>query len=174
VKPLTADEVMNYGAARIVIATGARWSTDGVNHMTHAPIPGADGRLPHILTPEQVFAGKKSIGKRVLIVNYDGYFMAPSLAEKFARAGHDVTVSSAGPLGAYMDFTLEGANMHRLLHGLGVNVMSETGCSRIEEGRAQLFNIWGDGHRREFKAMGNCRERKTRRTSGSSATRSSW
>ena len=53
-----------------------------------------------------------------------------------------------------MDFTLEGANMHRLLHGLGVNVMSETGCSRIEAGRAQLFNIWGDGHKREFKGSG--------------------
>jgi dimethylamine/trimethylamine dehydrogenase len=53
-----------------------------------------------------------------------------------------------------MDFTLEGANMHRLLYGLGVNVMSETGCSRIEAGRAQLFNIWGDGHKREFKGSG--------------------
>jgi dimethylamine/trimethylamine dehydrogenase len=154
VKLLTAEDVLSYGAARVVIATGAQWSTDGVNHMTHAPIPGADAGLAHILTPEQVFAGKKPVGKRVLVVNYDGYYMAPSLAEKFARAGHDVTVASAGPLGAYMDFTLEGANMHRLLHGLGVNVMSETGCSRIEAGRAQLFNIWGDGHKREFKGSG--------------------
>jgi dimethylamine/trimethylamine dehydrogenase len=50
VKPLTAEDALSYGAARVVIATGAHWSTDGVNYMTHAPIPGADAALSHILT----------------------------------------------------------------------------------------------------------------------------
>ena len=154
VKPMTADDIMDYGASRVVIATGAKWSTNGVNHITHSPIPGADASLPYVLTPEQVYEGKKPIGKRVLIVNYDAYYTAPSLAEKFARAGHEVTVSTVCGLGAYMEYTLEGANMQRLLHGLGINVIGEHGCSRIEQGRAELFNIWGDGHKREFKGAG--------------------
>ena len=154
VKPMTADDIMNYGASRVVIATGAKWSTNGVNHITHSPIPGADASLDYVLTPEQVYEGKKALGKRVLIVNYDAYYTAPSLAEKFARAGHEVTVATVCGLGAYMEYTLEGANMQRLLHGLGINVIGEHGCSKIEKGRAQLFNIWGDGHKREFKGAG--------------------
>ena len=154
VKPMTADDILAYGASRVVIATGAKWSTTGVNHRTHQSIPGADASLPHVLTPEQVFEGKKPVGKRVMIINYDPYYMAPSLAEKFARAGHEVTVATVGPLGAYMEFTLEGANMQRLIHGLGIKVLGETGCSKVEAGRVQLFNIWGEGHKREFKGSG--------------------
>ena len=92
VKPMTADDILTYGASRVIIATGAKWSTTGVNHRTHEPIPGADANLPHVLTPEQVYEGKKAVGKRVMIINYDAYYTAPSIAEKFARAGHDVTV----------------------------------------------------------------------------------
>jgi dimethylamine/trimethylamine dehydrogenase len=153
-KPMTADDIINYGASRVVIATGAKWSTTGVNHRTHEPITGADASLPYILTPEQVFEGKKTVGKRVMIINYDAYYTAPSLAEKFAREGHDVTVATVCPLGAYMDFTLEGANMQRLIHELGIKVIGETGCSKIENGRVELFHIWGDGYKREFNGTG--------------------
>jgi len=154
-KPMTADDVLAYGASRVVIATGAKWSTTGVNHRTHEPIPGADASLPHVLTPEQVFEGKKAVGKRVMIINYDPYYTAPSLAEKFARAGHDVTVATVCGLGAYMEYTLEGANMQRLLHELGIKILGETGCSRVEKGRVQLFNIWGEGYKRQFKGAGH-------------------
>jgi dimethylamine/trimethylamine dehydrogenase len=152
---MTTDEILSYGASRVIIATGARWSGTGVNFKTHDVIPGADASLPHVLTPEQVFEGKKPVGKRVMIINYDAYYMAPSLAEKFARAGHEVTVATVCGLGAYMEYTLEGANMQRLIHGLGVNVIGETGCSKVEKGRVQLFNIWGEGYKREFKGAGH-------------------
>jgi dimethylamine/trimethylamine dehydrogenase len=155
VKPMTADDILAYGASRVIIATGAKWSTTGLNHRTHEPIPGADASLPHVLTPEQVFEGKKAIGKRVMIINYDAYYMAPSLAEKFARAGHEVTVATVAPLGAYMDYTLEGANMQRLIHELGIKVLGEMGCSKVENGRVELFNIWGEGYKREYKGSGH-------------------
>lgn len=153
-KPMTAEEALSYGASRIIIATGAKWSPTGVNYTTHDAIPGADASLPYVLTPEQVFEGKKPVGKRVMILNYDPYFMAPSLAEKFARDGHDVTVASACALGGYMDYTLEAPNMHRLLNEFGVKVLGDMACSRVEEGRVQLFNIWGDGFKREYRGPG--------------------
>ena len=153
-KPLTADDVLDYGAERVVIATGARWNPDGLNHFTHAPIPGADASQPHCVTPEQVFSGEKKIGKRVMILNHDAYFMAPSLAEKFARDGHEVTVATVPPLGAYMHYTLEGQNMHRLVEDLEINVLGDMACSRVEPGRVQLYNIWGDSHKREYRGTG--------------------
>ena len=154
-KRLTADDVLQYGAERVVIATGSSWNTDGTNNLSHAPIPGADASQPHCLTPEQVFAGNKPIGKRVMILNHDTYFMAPSLAEKLARDGHEVTVASAVDLGSYMHFTLEAPNMHRLIHELGIEVISDHACSRIEPGRVELFNLWGDGYKRQYRGPGN-------------------
>lgn len=153
-KRMTADDVLNYGAEKVVIATGSSWNTDGVNCLTHAPIPGADASAPEQLTPEQVLAGKKPIGKRVVILNADTYFMAPSLAEKLATAGHEVTVVSGVHLANYMHFTLEYPNMMRRMHELHIEEIGDHFCSRIEKNRLEIYNIWGDGSRRTYRGPG--------------------
>ncbi|MFM9913692.1 MAG: FAD-dependent oxidoreductase [Methylophilaceae bacterium] len=153
-KRLTADDVLQYGADKVVIATGSSWNTDGNNCLTHEAIPGADASQPDQLTPEQVFEGKKKIGKRVVILNADTYFMAPSLAEKMAAAGHEVTIVSGVHLANYMHFTLEYPNMMRRLHELHVNEMGDHFCSKIEKGRLEIYNIWGDGSKRSYRGPG--------------------
>ena len=99
---LSAQDVREYGAEIVVVATGARWATDGLNFVTHEPIPGADASLAHVLTPEQVMLeGKDVPGERVLVYDADGYFMASGLAEKLAaegrigRAGHPARANRA-------------------------------------------------------------------------------
>ncbi|HXG29055.1 MAG TPA: FAD-dependent oxidoreductase [Nevskiales bacterium] len=154
VKPMTVDEALAYGADKIVVATGAAWNGDGTNALTHDPVPGIDAALPYILTPEQIFAGNKPIGKRVMILNCDQYFMAPSLAQKLREAGHEVTIASGVELGRYMHFTLEYPNMHRMLHELGIHVIGDVWASRVEEGRIELYNIWGDGYQRQYRGPG--------------------
>ena len=52
---LSAEDVLDYGAEIVVIATGARWRNDGMNGPTQAPIPGAEAA--NVYTPEQVFGG---------------------------------------------------------------------------------------------------------------------
>jgi dimethylamine/trimethylamine dehydrogenase len=153
-KAMTADAALGYGAEKIVIATGASWNTDGTNCLSHEPIPGADAAQPDQLTPEQLLEGKKPVGKRVVIVNADTYFMAPSLAEKLALAGHDVTLVSGVHLANYMHFTLEYPNMMRRLHELHVKEVNDTFCSRIEKGRLEVYNIWGDGSKRSYRGPG--------------------
>lgn len=154
-KRLTVDDVLNYGADKVVIATGAHWVADGDNCLTHTAVPGLDGEArQNVLTPEDVIRGVKPIGKRVMILNADAYYMAPSLAQKLVEAGHEVTVASGVELGRYMHFTLEFPNMHRMLHELHVNVLPDVWASRVEEGRIELYNIWGDGHKRQYAGPG--------------------
>lgn len=153
-KRLTAADILEYGADKVVIATGASWNTDGTNCLSHEAIPGADASQPDQLTPDQVFEGKKKIGKRVVILNADTYFMAPSLAEKLATAGHEVTIVSGVHLANYMHFTLEYPNMMRRLHELHVTEMGDHFCSRIEKGRLEVYNIWGDGSKRSYRGPG--------------------
>lgn len=153
-KRLTANDVLQYGADKVVIATGASWNTDGTNCLSHDPIPGADASQPDQMTPDQVFEGKKKIGKRVVILNADTYFMAPSLAEKLASAGHEVTIVSGVHLANYMHFTLEYPNMMRRLHELHVEEIGDHFCSKIEKGRLEVYNIWGDGSKRSYRGPG--------------------
>ena len=153
-KRMTADDVLKYGAEKVVIATGSSWNTEGTNCITHNPIPGADASRPDQLTPEQVLDGKKSIGKRVVILNADTYHMAPSLAEKLALAGHEVTLVSGVHLAHYMHFTLEYSNVQRRLHELKINRMDDYFCSRIEPGRMEVYYTFGDGYKATYRGPG--------------------
>ncbi len=48
---MSADDVLQYGADRVVIATGSHWCADG-RGANYGPIAGADASLPHVLTPD--------------------------------------------------------------------------------------------------------------------------
>jgi dimethylamine/trimethylamine dehydrogenase len=153
-KPMTAETALTYGAEKIVIATGSSWNTDGTNCLTHDPIPGADASQADQLTPEQVLEGKKAIGKRVVILNADTYFMGPSLAEKLAVAGHEVTIVTGVHLANYMHFTLEYPNMMRRMHELHIKEIHNAFSSRIEKGRLEVYDIFGDGSKRSYRGRG--------------------
>ncbi|MDH4981818.1 NAD(P)-binding protein [Hyphomicrobium sp. D-2] len=153
-KPLDVEGILGYGADKVVIATGAHWNRDGNSALTHAPIPGINADLPYMVTPEQIFAGSKPIGKRVLILNADPYYMAPSLAHKLAEAGHEVKVATGVDLGRYMHFTLEYPNIRRLFNELNIEIISDVWASRAEEGRIELYDVWGDGHKIQFNGVG--------------------
>jgi dimethylamine/trimethylamine dehydrogenase len=80
--------------------------------------------------------------------------MAPSLAEKLATAGHDVTIVTGVHLANYMHFTLEYPNMMRRLHELHIKELHNAFCSRIEAGRLEVYDIWGEGSKRSYRGPG--------------------
>jgi dimethylamine/trimethylamine dehydrogenase len=134
---LSALEVRDYGAELVVVATGARWADSGIVGARHDPVPGADASLPHVLTPEQVMLdGKRPPGRRVVVYDGDGYFMAPGLAELLALEGHEVElVTSLHEVSPFSYETLEQAFLRRRLHELGVGMRQETVVTAVEPGR---------------------------------------
>ncbi|MDX6377814.1 MAG: dimethylamine/trimethylamine dehydrogenase [Gaiellaceae bacterium] len=140
---LSADDVRDYGAELVVVATGADWVADGLNGSTQAPIPGAGTGLRHVLTPEQVVGGARPPGSRVLVYDTDGYFMAASLAELLASEGHAVTyVTPHDSLAPYMRMTLEEPRMYRRLLDLGVQIVPQTALAAIDERTVTLRHTW--------------------------------
>jgi dimethylamine/trimethylamine dehydrogenase len=119
---LAAAEIRAYGAEIVICATGARWAPDGTNAATHAPIPGADAELAHVLTPEQVLlAGKRPPGKRVVVYDGEGYFTAAGVAELLALEGCEVDlVTLCEQIAPLCDLTLEGPLLRQRLHDVGV------------------------------------------------------
>ena len=57
-------------------------------------------------------------------------------------------------MGHYMHFTLEYPNMMRRLHELHVNEIGDHFASRVEEGRIEIYNMWGDGSVRTYQGPG--------------------
>ncbi len=154
---LTAQDVAEYGAEYVVIATGSAWNADGLNGCSHDVIAGADAGLPHVATPEQLMAeGKELPGNRVLIVDNDGYFMGVSLADKLAGEGKQVTLMThLGTICPYMHFTLEAPNMHRRLHKLGVEIVPYHLPTLIEAGRVTSTHVFDtDGHEHTWEVDG--------------------
>jgi dimethylamine/trimethylamine dehydrogenase len=151
---LDANAVKEYGAEIVVVATGGYWATNGLNGCTHDTIDGADASLPWCLTPEQVMhEGKEVPAGRVVVVDNDGYFMGPSIAEKLATDGHQVTLMThLGHIGPYMHFTLEAPNMHRRLHQLKVELVTYQIPTAMEQGKLTSAHVYDEEHVTEWDA----------------------
>jgi dimethylamine/trimethylamine dehydrogenase len=154
---LTAQQVAEYGAEIVVVATGSYWATDGLNRATHDTIPGADSSLAHCLTPAQIMVeGKQVPGDRVVIVDNDGYFTGVSLAEKLATEGKKVTLMThLGHIAPYMHFTLEAPNQHRKLHSLGVEIVTYHVPTKIDAGSLTAAHVYDEhGHEQTWECDG--------------------
>jgi dimethylamine/trimethylamine dehydrogenase len=132
---LTAADVLEYGAELVVIATGSVWRGDGVQPGYADPMPGADPGLPHVLTPEQACAGKRPPGRRVVVYDTDGYYVAPGVAEMLSADGYEVTVvTTFNVLSPVSDQTLEGDMLRAHLHRAGVSVLHATTITAVADG----------------------------------------
>lgn len=139
---MSADDVFNYGADHVVIATGAHWRGDGEGPGA-GPIPGVDSSLPYCLTPEQVMAGKPVPGKRVLVLDGEGHFVGVSLAELLVDLGKEVTyVCDASEVVEYGTFTLEAANNKRMMFEKGIKSYRNHWLGSLEAGRATLAYLY--------------------------------
>jgi dimethylamine/trimethylamine dehydrogenase len=136
---LSAQDVREYGAELVVVATGARWAGNGLNRVTHQPIEGADAALPHILTPEQVMVeGKLVPGQRVLVYDGEGYYTAVGLAEKIAADGYDVELATCfHEVGPFLYETLEQDLLRRRMHASGIHERTGILLTSIAPGRVE-------------------------------------
>ena len=66
---MTADDIVDFGADHVVLATGSAWRRDGIG-VVHMDA----GSFPHALTPDDVFAGSPITGP-VVIYDDEHYFM---------------------------------------------------------------------------------------------------
>jgi dimethylamine/trimethylamine dehydrogenase len=145
---LAKDDVLEYGAEIVIVATGSYWNPRGVHDVENEPVPGADATTQdHVLTPDQVFDGKDP-GHNVVVFDTDGYFMAATLAERFAREGRNVTlVTPLAETAPYTEKTLEQPRLVRTLRQLGVTIHNYTTLGGVSAGSATLVDVWDDSER---------------------------
>jgi dimethylamine/trimethylamine dehydrogenase len=121
---LDPSDVLDYGAQLVIVATGSTWRGDGVQPHANAAIVGVDASLPHVLTPEQIMLdAKRPPGKRVVVYDTEGYYVAPGIAELLADEGRAVDLVTCFPVvSPESDPTLEGDMLRHHLHRKGIRV----------------------------------------------------
>ena len=121
---LSADEVREFGADHVLIATGARWRRDGLGRWHSRAIEGLPAR--GVLTPDDILHGAQPEGE-VTIFDDDHYYMAPVIAVQLARGGAKVTyVTTSGWVSEWSHYTGEQERTQQQLLELGVQIRVST------------------------------------------------
>jgi dimethylamine/trimethylamine dehydrogenase len=137
---LTAEDVLAFGFEHVAIATGSHWRADGVARFHTAPIPIAEGM--EVLTPDDLMAGRRPAGKRVLLYDDDHYYMGGVLAELLAGEGHEVTLVT--PLADVSNWTHNTFEQHRIqarLIELGVEIRPHAAVTALDADAARLVCV---------------------------------
>jgi dimethylamine/trimethylamine dehydrogenase len=132
---LTAQDIRDFGADHVVIATGARWRRDLFDGNRYAPI--ADDATP-VFTPDDIMDGRLPAGPTV-IYDADGYYMGGVIADRLRKAGLEVTlVTPADRVSPWAENTGEGWRVPGYLMGLGVELVTAHGLEWFDGAEVRL------------------------------------
>jgi dimethylamine/trimethylamine dehydrogenase len=133
---LDAEQIREFGADRVALATGALWRHDGMGRWYDEPIPGWD--RANVSTPDDIMAGAVPTGP-VIIFDDDHYYMGGVLAEKLRLEGHEVTlVTPSGEVSSWTHKTEEQERIQERLIELEVRVETGTALQAIREDHVEL------------------------------------
>jgi len=148
--PMTAEEILSHGFDHVAVATGSTWRADGIGRRHGLAIPIASGT--DVLTPDDLLAGTRPRGKRVVVFDDDHYYMGGALAEMLATEGFDVEIVTPEPLvSAWTVNTLEQGRIHRRLLEVGVDILTQHSVCAVTEAGVTLDCVV-TGRRRQAAA----------------------
>lgn len=138
---LDADQVIELGCDRVVIATGAVWRRDGVGRSHYWPITGTD--KPTVVTPDDVMNGVEIEGP-VVIYDTDGSYIGNVIAEKLHAENHDVKIVTPLPeIAGYLALTMEQHKVIARLTELGIEIVRLKQLSSVNENGISLDCVYG-------------------------------
>jgi dimethylamine/trimethylamine dehydrogenase len=138
---LSMQEVLEYGAEYVVLATGSHWVGDGTTGP--GPVDTSGAAAGSVLTPERVMVDGASVRGRAVVYDTDGYFMGASIAEKLAMDGAEVTyVAPSDSIASYLRFTLEEQRQYQRLVELGVTIVPQSLVLAFDGTKAHTLQIW--------------------------------
>jgi dimethylamine/trimethylamine dehydrogenase len=139
---LTAENVLEFGFERVVLATGATWRRDGYGRSHWVPIPGVE--RAQVFTPDDIMADKLPASGPVVVYDTEEFYMGGVVAEKLRKAGHEVTLVTPGDLAsAWASSTIEHVHINKQLRRLGIAVVTHHDVTRIAADHVEVTCGYG-------------------------------
>ncbi|MDE1959803.1 MAG: FAD-dependent oxidoreductase, partial [Xanthomonadaceae bacterium] len=146
---LSAQDVLDFGAEHVVIATGCRWRRDGYGRSNGLGIAGfADNA--RVFTPDDLMDGRLPEG-RVVVFDDDGFYYASVAAERLRQHGCEVTcVTADDGIAPWSQHTLDYRHIRKRMAELGIRSMVAHNITRFEDATLTLEDTW-DHRPRELR-----------------------
>ncbi|WP_017462176.1 FAD-dependent oxidoreductase [Dyella ginsengisoli] len=140
---LSAQDVLDFGAEHVVLATGCHWRRDGYGRSHGAAIPGfADN--PKVYTLDDLMDGRLPAG-RVAVLDDDGFYYASIAAEHLHAHGCEVVyVTPEDTLAPWSQNTLDYRHIRKRLAKLGIEVIVSHTVARYDGDTLTLDHAWED------------------------------
>ena len=142
--PLAADDVLGFGARRVLVATGSRWRVDGAGPSAPHGIAGlAEGVASGVvLAPEEVVArvceGRVPEGP-ALVWDDDHGSVGHAVAELLRAHGLEVMlVTPLAEVSQWSYYTLELKRLEERLAAAGIECLAKTRVTRVDGARVAL------------------------------------
>jgi dimethylamine/trimethylamine dehydrogenase len=138
---LTAQDVLEFGAGHVVIATGCTWRRDGIGRTHWQPIPGFDDAA-RVFTPDDLMDGRMPEGP-VVVYDDDGFYHASVMADALALAGRDVVLATPeDTIAPWSVNTLDYRHIQWRLAELGVRQCVAHEAVALEAGGLRVRHVW--------------------------------
>jgi dimethylamine/trimethylamine dehydrogenase len=139
--PMSAQEIAEFGFEHVAVATGAVWRRDGVARWHTHPI-GIDPAA-EILTPDDLMAGARPRGRKVVLFDDDHYYLGGVLAELLARDGFEVhVVTPAAQVSSWTVNTMEVVKIQRRLLEAGVTLHTSQAVTAVQPSDVSVVNAY--------------------------------
>ena len=140
---LTAEQVLEFGADHVCLATGATWQHDGVGRANRSPIPGMS--RDSILSPDDIMDGKRPTMGPVVIFDDDHYYLGGVIGELLSAAGYAVTIVTPETVVAdWTRYTLEQGHIEARLKQAGITILTRRNVVRVSAGEVVVLNAMTD------------------------------
>ena len=139
--PMSAQEIAEFGFEHVAVATGAVWRRDGVARWHTHPI--AIDPAAEILTPDDLMAGARPRGPKVVLFDDDHYYLGGVLAELLARDGFEVhVVTPAAQVSSWTVNTMEVVKIQRRLLEAGVTLHTSQAVTAVQASGVSVVNAY--------------------------------
>jgi dimethylamine/trimethylamine dehydrogenase len=145
---LAAQDVLEFGAEHVVLATGCHWRRDGFGRSNGLGL-ACLAAYPGSYTLDELMDGRMPEG-RVVVFDDDGFYYGSVAAEALRAQGCQVTlVTPDDVVAAFSQNTLGYRHIRKRLAELGVDVLVSHNIVGAGQDGVALENVW-DGQRREL------------------------
>lgn len=127
---LSAEEIVEFGADTVILATGSTWRNDGVGSTSFQPL---FANASDVLSPDDIMDGAAThrtltgSASHFVVYDDDNFYMASVIVEQLCKHGHRAVYITPQPMVAtWTDFTLDQERIIERLKALGVQMLVNT------------------------------------------------
>ena len=139
--PLSAQDVLDFGADHVVIATGCHWRRDGYGRSNGAAISGFIDN-PRVFTLDDLMHERLPQG-RVAVFDDDGFYYASVAAELLRQHECDVVyVTPEDSIAPWSQHTLDYRHIRKRMAELGIEPLVSHNITAYHGSTLHLENVW--------------------------------